>query len=444
MRLDVDPASGRGFLTGDAVNVAARLQAAAPPGGVAVGALTHELTAGAIEYDELPPVSAKGKAEPVPAWLALRPVARTGLRTLPAPDAVFVGREKELSALLAAFGTAAVSKQVQFVLLVGEPGIGKSRLVLELARELEAHPELVRWRQGRCLAYGDGSGFAALVDILKAQAGIVDSDDVATAETKLDAILPEGEDRAWLRQRLRPLLGLEATEASREESFAAWTIFLRDLASAGPTVLVMEDLHWSGEGMLALLEHVTTQELAVPLLFVATTRPELLAEHPDVLVPAKESNDSPCRRSRDATPGISSAPSSTGGSPRPCASPFSSASAATRSTPKSTCACCSTEDCCSRGEASSASRKERSSRCPTRCKRCSLPASTRCRPNRRHCSATPRLLASAFGAARSQRCLGARPAMSNTPWRLSQPVALCGPWSVPLWQARSSTSSGTR
>ena len=94
MRLDVDPASGRGFLTGDAVNVAARLQAAAPPGGVAVGALTHALTERAIDYEELPAVTAKGKSEPVAAWLATARLARTGLRTFGASSTPFVGREE--------------------------------------------------------------------------------------------------------------------------------------------------------------------------------------------------------------------------------------------------------------------------------------------------------------------------------------------------------------
>ena len=99
VRLDVDPASGRGFLTGDAVNVAARLESAAPPGGVVVGTLAHELTSHAIEYEDLPPVKAKGKAEPLEAWLARRPFARTGLRTDGPSMTPFLGRDAELQAL---------------------------------------------------------------------------------------------------------------------------------------------------------------------------------------------------------------------------------------------------------------------------------------------------------------------------------------------------------
>ena len=211
VRLDVDPASGRGFLTGDAVNTAARLEAAAPPGGVAVGALTHELTKHAATYKELEPLTVKGKKEPVRAWLAEEATenrSRTGLRTTGKLDTPFLGRDAEERSLAAALQTAISSGQAQFTLAVGEPGIGKSRLVLEFARSLDERPESFTWRQGRCSAYGDGSGFAALAEILKAHAAILDSDEVATVEAKLEAVLPAGDQRPWLRQRLRPLLGL--------------------------------------------------------------------------------------------------------------------------------------------------------------------------------------------------------------------------------------------
>ncbi|MEE4274493.1 MAG: adenylate/guanylate cyclase domain-containing protein, partial [Thermoleophilia bacterium] len=286
VRLDVGPSSGRGFLAGDAVNVAARLQAAAPPNGVAVGALTRELTERVIEYEDLPPVAAKGKAEPVATWLAKQALARTGLRTDGTTATPFLGREDELAVLHDALRQATRLNESRVVLLVGEPGIGKSRLVLEFARALDASPELVNWRQGRCLPYGEGVTFWALGEILKGQAGILDFDDVATVEAKLEAVLPEGEDGPWLRQRLRPLLGLEAPQAAREENFAAWKRFLELIASARPTVVVLEDLHWAGEAMLSFVEHLLSRDLEVPLLIVATTRPELLQEHEGALTAA--------------------------------------------------------------------------------------------------------------------------------------------------------------
>ena len=286
VHLGVDPASGETFLTGDAVNTAARLQTAAPVGAVVVGELTKRLSAAAIAYEELPPVTVKGKREPLALWRAVEPRSRTGLRTAGVTTSPFLGRAAELRRLRQAFEAASAANQAQFVLLIGEPGIGKSRLVLELARALDERPELVTWRQGRCLPYGEGVSFSALAEILKAHAGILDSDDVPTVESKLEAILPEGEDRSWLRQRLRPLLGLEAAQASREESFAAWTLFLQHVASADPTVLVLEDLHWAGEGMLAFVQHLASERLDVPLLIVGTARPELLTKRPDALKPA--------------------------------------------------------------------------------------------------------------------------------------------------------------
>ncbi len=285
VRLDVDPASGRGFLTGDAVNVAARLEAAAPPGGVAVGALTHELTERVIVYEELPSVVAKGKAAPVAAWLATGARSRTGLRTAGLASTSMVGRDVELRTLDEAFAGVCAVEQRKCLLLVGEPGIGKSRLVLEFARVLEARPELVTWRQGRCLPYGEGVAFAALSEIVKAHAGIRDSDGVASVEEKLETVVAESADAAWLRLRLRPLLGLEAPEASREENFAAWALFLAQIAASRPTVLVFEDLHWADDGMLAFIEHLAADSPAAPLFLLATTRPELLQRRPEMLTP---------------------------------------------------------------------------------------------------------------------------------------------------------------
>ena len=288
VRLDVTPGSGEGFLTGDAVNTAARLQAAAPPGGVAIGGLTHSLTEKAFLFEALAPLTLKGKREPVTAWLVKEPRSRTGLRTAGTTTTPFFGRRAELVALQGALTCAIEIGRAQFCLLVGEPGIGKSRLVLEFAHSLEVRPELITWRQGRCLPYGDGIAFWALGEILKAHAGILDSDGVSAVESKLDAMLPEGDDEAWLRQRLRPLLGLESSQAAREESFAAWARFLEIVASARPTVVVIEDLHWAGAALLAFIEHLLSQDLKVPLLIVATTRPELLQQHEGALTAADD------------------------------------------------------------------------------------------------------------------------------------------------------------
>jgi class 3 adenylate cyclase/tetratricopeptide (TPR) repeat protein len=279
VRLDVTPGSGEGFLTGDAVNVGARLQSAAPSMGVVVGALTHELTRKAIVYEALKPLAAKGKREPLEVWLAKEPSARTGTRA-PEGSTPLVGRSVELSYLKALLDKAADSSLPQVALIVGEPGIGKTRLVQELFARIDAGTCLVTWRQGRCLPYGAGVTFWALADIVKGHAGILESDDRETIEAKLEEMLPDGEDRPWFRQRLRALLGLEAAKAEREENFTAWLRFLEDVATRNPTVLILEDLHWADEPLLDFLEFFALHVGRVPLTIVGTARPELFETHP--------------------------------------------------------------------------------------------------------------------------------------------------------------------
>ena len=132
------------------------------------------------------------------------------------------------------------------------------------------------WRQGRCLPYGEGITFWALGEIVKAHAGILESDLPAVATSKLDAVLPSGDERAWFRQRLLPLLGVEASSsAEREELFTAWRRFLEHVAESDPTVLVFEDLHWADDAMLSFLEHLADRAEGVPLVIVGTARPEL-------------------------------------------------------------------------------------------------------------------------------------------------------------------------
>ena len=280
VRLDVDPASGRGFLAGDAVNTASRLQAAAPPGGVAVGPLAHALTERVIVYEPLPPVVAKGKAEPVLAWRAVAALARRGIDARTGDLTPLVGREVELSHLTAVFDKAMAAPTFQFTLIVGEPGVGKSRLVRELLNVVDARPEMITWRQGYCPPFGEDITFWALAEIVKGHAGIHDTDQGATVEAKLESVLPPSPDREWLRQRLRALLGLAAPDASREENFAAWARFFADVAAVRPAVLVFEDLHWADEALLAFLEYLPTHMASVPLLVIGTARPELFEGHP--------------------------------------------------------------------------------------------------------------------------------------------------------------------
>jgi class 3 adenylate cyclase/tetratricopeptide (TPR) repeat protein len=282
VRLGVAPGSVEGFLAGDVVNTASRLQSVAPEMGVAVGLATYEATAAVFDYTELEPATLKGKSEPVRVFHAKASRSRLGTDLTRTHDTPFIGREIDLALLKGILDKTVAADAVQLVTIVGEPGLGKSRIVAELGALTDARPDLTTWRQGRCLPYGEGVPFWALGEIVKAHAGILESDPPDAATMKLDAVLPQGPERSWLLQRLLPLLGIEATSsAERDELFTAWRRFLEQIAEDHPTVLVFEDLHWADDAMLAFLEHLGDRAEGVPLLVVCTTRPELFERHPE-------------------------------------------------------------------------------------------------------------------------------------------------------------------
>jgi class 3 adenylate cyclase len=280
--LGARPEQGEGIVTGDVVNTAARIETAAPVNGVAVGEQTHRATSRVFEYEPLEPVSVKGKAEPLALWQARAARARLGSDISHRHTTPLVGRELEKPLLIGIFERAAQQRSVQLVTIVGEPGVGKSRLVAELGDYTDDKPELTRWRQGRCLPYGEGITFWALGEIVKAEAGILESDSADVAAAKLEqAVFPDEPERQWLLQRLRPLVGVEAASpAERQELFTAWRRFLEGLAAARPSVLVFEDLHWADEALLAFLEHLVEWSEGVPLLVLCTARPELYERRP--------------------------------------------------------------------------------------------------------------------------------------------------------------------
>jgi len=190
IRLDAQPESGEGMASGDVVNTAARLQAAAPVNGILVSEATHRATREAVDYEEAPAVEAKGKSEPIAVWRATAARSRFGVDVTHHARAELVGREREMAILSDAFERARQERVPQLVTLVGVPGIGKSRLVYELSRIADAAPDLITWRQGRCLAYGDGVAFWALAEMVKAQAGIDERD------TEDDAIAKQSSRRS--------------------------------------------------------------------------------------------------------------------------------------------------------------------------------------------------------------------------------------------------------
>jgi class 3 adenylate cyclase/tetratricopeptide (TPR) repeat protein len=279
--LGARPERGEGFVTGDVVNIASRLQAVAPVGGVVVGELTHRATRPSIEYEELEPVAVKGKGDPVRIWRAVAARSRFGVDVEQGTRAPLIGREHELSLLQELYRRAVREQSPQLVTLSGEPGVGKTRLTWEFQGFIDDEPDLVYWRQGRCLPYGEGITFWALGEIVKSHAGIVENDGPGRAGDKLakavEAVVEQEAERDWIRARLAPLVGLgtEAVSAEREESFAAWRSFLEAIAASRPFLMVIEDLHWADPAMLAFVEHLAEWASGVPLLVLCTARPEL-------------------------------------------------------------------------------------------------------------------------------------------------------------------------
>jgi tetratricopeptide (TPR) repeat protein len=283
--LGAKPGEGDAMVAGDVVNTAARLQSSAPVNGILVGEGTYRATRQAIDYREAPSVEAKGKSEPIKVWEAVGALSRFGSDVEQKLRTPLVGRERERDLLADALTRARTEESAQLVTLVGVPGIGKSRLVAELFQILEAEAELTNWRQGRSLPYGERVSFWALGEIVKAHAGILESDDTAAAEEKLvtmvETLTEDEAEREWLARHTRPLVGLEGAERTeREEAFAAWRRLLEAAAEHRPLVLVFEDLHWADDGLLDFVDHLADWATTVPLLIVGTARPELLDRRP--------------------------------------------------------------------------------------------------------------------------------------------------------------------
>ncbi len=276
------------LVTGDAVNVAARLQQGADADEVIVGALTERLTRDAIEYEPREPITAKGKTAPVPAFHALR--ARTAVPESHRDTPALVGRERELQQLLDAFARASEGGAGYLVTIVGNAGVGKSRLVAEVLARLAQRAD-VRILKGRCLPYGAGITYWPLMEILREDAGIKPSDDRAAALAKLGERLAQlvSSDRLQaILARVALALSLESPDAAlptvppaRIAVELSWGIrqHLEAIAARGPLVVVIDDLQWADPAALDVLAQLADRSSAVPLLLVCVARPELLERH---------------------------------------------------------------------------------------------------------------------------------------------------------------------
>jgi class 3 adenylate cyclase/DNA-binding SARP family transcriptional activator len=285
VRLDASPAEGEAMVVGDVVNSAARLQQAAPDGAVLVAEPTYRATRARVTYERVDPVAVKGKSDPVPVWLA-KGVRAPGEADAERPTTTLVGRSDELALLEGTYSRSVHEASAQLVTIIGEPGIGKTRLLTEFGARLDAHGDEVLVRRGRCLAYGDGITFWALGQIVKEQAGILESDSPKVAAEKLGAAVAAvagDPERHWLSARLGPLVGAvgdQGAAAEVAEAFAAWRRFLEALAARQPLVLLIEDLHWADAALLEFLGGLVEWVAEVPLLVVVAARPELYERAP--------------------------------------------------------------------------------------------------------------------------------------------------------------------
>ncbi len=272
-------------IIGDVVNSASRLEAVAAPGTVVVDERTYLASRQAIDFVPLPSVTVKGKVEPVAIWKAEDARSRYGVAIDEEPDTPFVGRSEELTLLVDAFDRTVARSTPQVVTVVGEPGVGKSRLVREFRLSLDDRPGLAFWRQGRCLPYGEGIAFWAIGEIVKSHAGILETEPpegaIAKLEDAVSALVGDADEAQWIASRLRPLVGAASQSSDRSELFAAWTRFFEALASAYPLVLLIEDLHWADDPVVEFLDHLIEWATDSPILLVATARPELFADRPD-------------------------------------------------------------------------------------------------------------------------------------------------------------------
>jgi class 3 adenylate cyclase/tetratricopeptide (TPR) repeat protein len=280
-------ATNQGLIAGDMVNTASRLQSAAAPGTVLVGEATFRSASNAISFEPAGEQSLKGKASPIPAWRAIAVVARrggSGRSELLEPP--FVGREEELRLLKDLFDATARERKSRLISVIGEAGIGKSRLAWEFEKYLDGVVDTAWWHEGRSPAYGEGISYWALVEMVRRRAGIGEGDDEGTIRTRLNAMLeqhvPDAGERRWIAPRFAGLLGIEELPAdSREELFAAWRTLFERMSEQAPVVLVFTDLQWADQGMLDFVENLLSWARSAPIFVVALARPELAERRPD-------------------------------------------------------------------------------------------------------------------------------------------------------------------
>ena len=271
-----------GMIQGDAVNTASRLQSIAEPGTVLVDDVTRLATERAIVYQDAGTHLVKGKAIPVQAWRPMRIVATVGGASRALLELPLVGRAAELDALRGALDRLLETNAgLTLISVVGEAGLGKSRLGWELEKYVDGLAATVLWHRGQASSFGEGVGFRALGDMVRMRARITLEDSRDTERTKLDALLDDlfagdADEHARVGRALRRLLGLDdgTTLIDRGELFSSWRLLFERLAERDPVLLLFEDLHWADQGLFDFIVHMLDWAFSSPILILVLSRPD--------------------------------------------------------------------------------------------------------------------------------------------------------------------------
>jgi class 3 adenylate cyclase len=266
--------AGHTLVTGDAVNVAARLEQAAGPGEVLLGATTHRLVRGWIQAEPVPPLELKGKAEPVEAF---RLIGLGDQQPIRRHDTPLVGRRRELHLLAEAFDRANEEQACYLFTLLGTAGVGKSRLVHEFLGRMRDRAQVLR---ARCLPYGEGITFWPVIELAQAAAGIEMNEAPESARQKLQALLQDSPEREAILERVAASIGLSDEVVPAEETFWGVRKLLESVAAHKPLIAVIDDLHWAEPTLLDLIDHIADWSREAPILLLAIARPELLDARP--------------------------------------------------------------------------------------------------------------------------------------------------------------------
>ena len=276
-----------GLVVGDRVNTASRVQSAAEPGMVLVDDVTRALTEESVAYEDAGEHQAKGKADPLHLWRAVRVVAgvRGSKRRGDGLEPAFVGRDNEFALVKAMLHDTIDRGTARLVTVVGEAGVGKSRLVWEFDKYTDGIAGTLLWHVGRCPRYGDGVAYWALAEVVRARFGIADDDPSDVVATKvadgLARYLDDPVERDFLIPRVGRLVGLDDGEGlSRDELFSGWRLLLERLSQTAPVVVVVEDAQWADSGLLDFVEHLLEWSAQFPVFILMATRPELLDRRP--------------------------------------------------------------------------------------------------------------------------------------------------------------------